>query len=248
MGSLVDEWVYENGKLDHTNIDTGEKGHEQFVIERICYDIGEDLRNDLEDVKNDYLDKENELLSHGYEIEDLDSAIESLSWVNGDDYPDLDSVLNGYEVLKNLDNSLSMKYADAISALKGDSRKYGTKKYGMILIRFNNFELWGWNRKRASEIEDAIGEIIQSDISPEMHSETINIHNYEDDKKYQMTIGDLISDPMSVRPVGFIDSKGFVPMLSAPGSRNWQQYRTSEVFKNWLMVRDGEMYLELYGQ
>jgi len=213
---LFGEYLYDGNYLQgaDSNIDSG---HEAHINNTICSTYAEDLVNIAKKLKQ--IDKKT--------IKKVEQS--------HDEY-DPYAVLALYGEIEDVSpKSVSdPKLKEAMKALGGDSREYGCKYLGYIIIRNNNFELWELNNDTSKQIIDAIHEILNDeDVKEEdLKGQEIEVYSYKTKQSRTLTYEDLESHNLNISP-SMPRTKANVPItLSGKGPRTqqWQSQYTSESF------------------
>lgn len=231
---LHGEYIYDGTHLMSADSNISQ-GHEEYIIQSICGEYAEDLIRDAKE------------LNHP----ELKNSIDKIQKnINYGEY-DPDEVYRLYDDIKDINPSLvsDPKLQEAMQALRGDSRKYGCKYLGYIIIRMNNFEVWELNKESAKKIVDAVHEII-NEIDPErdivddkdLLEQEIVVHPYNTDISRTYTLEELQSGQLfKTASIPTTKANVFIPQRTYGNKRlsstqKWQLAHTSEgfSFKEWL--------------
>ena len=191
---LRKEYIYDDGYLmdADSNID---KGHEQHVIDAICRMYADDFAEIAEEIldkkfnREDLSDDENEIKM---EIEDYINQIREYG-----EEQEPGAIYGLYKIIRSIEPRLvsDQKLQEAMHALYGDSRMFGCKHLGYIIIRGNNFEVWRLDPGTSKKIVNAIHEIADQDgygvSDDEISEQEINVYSYETEKSRTYTVGEL---------------------------------------------------------
>lgn len=230
---LHGEYIYDGTHLmaADTNIS---QGHEEYIIQSICGEYAEDLVNHAKELNHPELkDSINKIQKH----------------INYGEY-DPDEVYTLYDNIKDINPSLvsDPKLQEAMQALRGDSRKYGCKYLGYIIIRMNNFEVWELNKETAKKIVDAVHEMI-NEVDPErdivddkdLIEQEIEVYSYKNGVSRTYTMEELESGQL-FKTASMPKTKANVAIPQPRGTMAWQSRYTSESFsfksfKEWIKDR-----------
>jgi hypothetical protein len=191
---LRKEYIYDDGYLMDADSDI-DKGHEEHVIDAICrmyaYDFAE-IAEEILDKKFNREDLSGDENKIKMEIEDYINQIKEYG-----EGQEPGAIYGIYKIIRSIEPRLvsNPKLQEAMNALYGDSRMFGCKHLGYIIIRGNNFEVWRLDPGTSKKIVDAVHEIANQDgygvSDDEISEQEINVYSYETEKSRTYTVGEL---------------------------------------------------------
>lgn len=228
---LHGEYIYDGNHLMSADSNISQ-GHEEYIIQSICGEYAEDLVAIAKELKNP-------------ELENSIKVIER--YINSGEF-DPNEVYRLYDDIKDIKPTLvsNPKLQEAMQALRGDSRKYGCKYLGYIIIRMNNFEVWEMNRETAKKIIEAVYEIV-NEVDPERDivdekdilEQELEIYSYKTNQSRTYTVQELESGQL-LKTASMPTTKANVFIPKPTGTAAWQSRYTSEAssFKKWLSLNE----------
>jgi hypothetical protein len=189
---LMGEYIYDGYTLIGADGDISDMGHEAHIMQAICGTYAEELVGIAENLIKE--SEESEELIQELEV----NKIKVERNIRQEDY-DPDNIYSLYDSIKSIKSQLvsNPKLTEAMQALHGDSRKYGCKYLGYIIIRQNNFEVWEFNQETAKKIVNAAYDIAQDmdvlDVldEKELKEQELEIYSYKTNKSRSYTLGEL---------------------------------------------------------
>ena len=265
---LRGEYIWDGTHLMGADTDTDDFGHESYILQNICYEYGEDLLDKLQEIQTELGEltedqlKINQIFSKlhaaNYDLDDVASYISILENYIREDAFDPDDLARAFDIVA---TAFPQEYGtgkakEALDGLKGnlDPRIFGMKYNDYVLIRNNNFDVWGWNQKRANSIMSAIHDLIGHELEDpksELWDETITVNDFSvsESKPYEMTIRELDENPVTISKAPVVTSKDertpYLDPRSRGSSQAWGQRYTSEGFIGYIKRRDFKLYNEI---
>jgi len=236
---LRGEYIYDGSYLIGADGDVSDMGHEAHIMQAICGTYAEELVNIAEDlIEKSEKSKISEELIQELEVNKMKVERD----IRQEEY-DPDNVYSLYDGIKDINYKLvsNPKLTEAMQALHGDSRKYGCKYLGYIIIRQNNFEVWEFNQETARKIVNAAYDIAQDmdvmDIldESELKEQEIEVFSYKTNQSRSYTLGEL-EEGQILKTVTAPTTKASMYIPQPSRTQDWQQRFTSEnfSFKKWL--------------
>lgn len=240
---LMGEYIYDGYTLIGADGDISDMGHEAHIMQAICGTYAEEL-----------VDVAEGLIETSEISEDLLRELEVNKMkvernIRQEDY-DPDNIYSLYDSIKDIKYQLvsNPKLTEAMQALHGDSRKYGCKYLGYIIIRQNNFEVWEFNQETAKKVVNAAYDIAQDmdvlDVldENELKEQELEVYSYKTNQSRSYTLGELEEGQiLKTATAPKTKASMYIPQDSAPQelspTQRHQLRYTSEnfSFKNWFL-------------
>ncbi len=230
------EYIYDGYTLIGADGDISDMGHEAHIMQAICGTYAEELV-DIEEHLIEKSEKPEDLLR---ELEVNKMKVERN--IRQEDY-DPDNIYSLYDSIKNIKSQLvsNPKLTEAMQALHGDSKKYGCKYLGYIIIRQNNFEVWEFNQETAKKVVNAAYDIAQDmdvlDVldENELKEQELEVYSYKTNQSRSYTLGEL-EEGQILKTATAPTTKASVYIPQPSRTQDWQRRYTSESFsfKQWL--------------
>jgi hypothetical protein len=233
---LMGEYIYDGYTLIGADGDISDMGHEAHIMQAICGTYAEEL-----------VDIAESLIETSEIPEDLLQELEVNKMkvernIRQEDY-DPDNIYSLYDSIKDIKSQLvsNPKLTEAMQALHGDSRKYGCKYLGYIIIRQNNFEVWEFNQETAKKVVNAAYDIAQDmdvlDVldENELKEQELEVYSYKTNQSRSYTLGEL-EEGQILKTATAPTTKASVYIPQPSRTQDWQRRYTSESFsfKQWL--------------
>lgn len=233
---LMGEYIYDGYTLIGADGNISDMGHEAHIMQAICGTYAEEL-----------VDVAEGLIETSEISEDLLRELEVNKMkvernIRQEDY-DPDNIYSLYDSIKNIKSQLvsNPKLTEAMQALHGDSRKYGCKYLGYIIIRQNNFEVWEFNQETAKKVVNAAYDIAQDmdvlDVldENELKEQELEVYSYKTNQSRSYTLGEL-EEGQILKTATAPTTKASVYIPQPSRTQDWQRRYTSESFsfKQWL--------------
>lgn len=242
---LMGEYIYDGYTLIGADGDISDMGHEAHIMQAICGTYAEELVDVAEGlIETSETSETSEDLLRELEVNKM--KVERN--IRQEDY-DPDNIYSLYDSIKDIKSQLvsNPKLTEAMQALHGDSRKYGCKYLGYIIIRQNNFEVWEFNQETAKKIVNAAYDIAQDmdvlDVldENELKEQELEVYSYKTNKSRSYTLGELEEGQiLKTATAPKTKASMYIPQDSTPqGLSQTQRHQlryTSEnfSFKQWL--------------
>jgi len=233
---LRGEYIYDGSYLIGADGDISDMGHEAHIMQAICGTYAEELV----DIAKNLIEKSEISEELVQELEVNKKKVERD--IRQEGY-DPDNVYSLWNNIKDINYKLvsNPKLTEAMQALHGDSRKYGCKYLGYIIIRQNNFEVWEFNQETAKKIVNAAYDIAQDmdvmDIldERELKEQEIEVFSYKTNQSRSYTLGEL-EEGQILKTATAPTTKASMYIPQPSRTQDWQQRYTSESFsfKQWL--------------
>ena len=233
---LRGEYIYDGSYLIGADGDISDMGHEAHIMQAICGTYAEELV----DIAENLIEKSEISEELIQELEVNKKKVERD--IRQEGY-DPDNVYSLYDSIKDINYKLvsNPKLTEAMQALHGDSRKYGCKYLGYIIIRQNNFEVWEFNQETAKKIVNAAYDIAQDmdvmDIldERELKEQEIEVFSYKTNQSRSYILGEL-EEGQILKTATAPTTKASMYIPQPSRTQDWQQRYTSESFsfKQWL--------------
>lgn len=233
---LRGEYIYDGSYLIGADGDISDMGHEAHIMQAICGTYAEELV----DIAENLIEKSEISEELIQELEVNKKKVERD--IRQEGY-DPDNVYSLWNNIKDINYKLvsNPKLTEAMQALHGDSRKYGCKYLGYIIIRQNNFEVWEFNQETAKKIVNASYDIAQDmdvmDIldERELKEQEIEVFSYKTNQSRSYTLGEL-EEGQILKTATAPTTKASMYIPQPSRTQDWQQRYTSESFsfKQWL--------------
>jgi hypothetical protein len=233
---LRGEYIYDGSYLIGADGDISDMGHEAHIMQAICGTYAEELV----DIAENLIEKSEISEELIQELEVNKKKVERD--IRQEGY-DPDNVYSLWNNIKDINYKLvsNPKLTEAMQALHGDSRKYGCKYLGYIIIRQNNFEVWEFNQETAKKIVNAAYDIAQDmdvmDIldERELKEQEIEVFSYKTNQSRSYILGEL-EEGQILKTATAPTTKASMYIPQPSRTQDWQQRYTSESFsfKQWL--------------
>ena len=243
---LMGEYIYDGNILIGADGDISDMGHEAHIMQAICGTYAEELVDVAEGlIETSKTSEISEDLLRELEV----NKIKVERNIRQEDY-DPDNIYSLYDSIKDIKSQLvsNPKLTEAMQALHGDSRKYGCKYLGYIIIRQNNFEVWEFNQETAKKVVNAAYDIAQDmdvlDVldENELKEQELEVYSYKTNKSRNYTLGELEEGQiLKTATAPKTKASMYIPQDSAPqGLSPTQRHQlryTSESFsfKDWFL-------------
>jgi len=233
---LTSEYIYDGRTLLGADSKIGDMGHEEYITQGICTTYAQDLV----DIAEDLIETSEETLQ---ELEEIKMEVERN--IRQEDY-DPDNVYKLYDIIKDINYKLvsNLKLKEAMQALNGDSRRYGCKYLGYIIIRGNNFEVWEFNQETAKKIVKATYDIAEMYVldENELKEQELEVYSYKTNKSRNYTLGELEEGQIvktAIAPktkASMYIPQDYAPQELSPTQRHQLRYTSENFsFKNWFV-------------
>ncbi len=230
------EYIYDGYTLIGADGDISDMGHEAHIMQAICGTYAEELV----DIAENLIEKSEIPEDLLRELEVNKMKVERN--IRQEDY-DPDNIYSLYDSIKDIKSQLvsNPKLTEAMQALHGDSRKYGCKYLGYIIIRQNNFEVWEFNQETAKKVVNAAYDIAQDmdvlDVldENELKEQELEVYSYKTNQSRSYTLGEL-EEGQILKTATAPTTKASVYIPQPSRTQDWQRRYTSESFsfKTWL--------------
>ncbi len=230
------EYIYDGYTLIGADGDISDMGHEAHIMQAICGTYAEELV----DIAENLIEKSEIPEDLLRELEVNKMKVERN--IRQEDY-DPDNIYSLYDSIKDIKSQLvsNPKLTEAMQALHGDSRKYGCKYLGYIIIRQNNFEVWEFNQETAKKVVNAAYDIAQDmdvlDVldENELKEQELEVYSYKTNQSRSYTLGEL-EEGQILKTATAPTTKASVYIPQPSRTQDWQRRYTSESFsfKQWL--------------
>lgn len=265
---LRGEYIWDGTYLMGADTDVDDMGHETRILESISHEYGENLLEELQEILSQLNSIPDDQLESNplfrkiddatIEIDEIESIVNKLQRSIYSEILDSTEIATAFDIVKTVypESYSDPRDQDAIKALNRDldPRIFGMKYYDYVLIRNNNFDVWGWNQSRAKSIMSAIHELVGEELGDpksELWDKTITVNDFSvpKSKPYVMTIRELDENPLIISKAPVVTSKDertpYIDPTTRGSTQSWQQRYTSESFSNFLKHRDPVLFESL---
>jgi len=254
MSEITGEYWIIDGSIEYADGDNGDKNHEMIAYEHIArehlvtiYNFAKSLNMKIPSLASIEYSEHAESAVHGF----LTAIKKNMLSEKDPNNSNLPLYKNDNEIFEKIRRETKIDKEELSVLIQGvyfgaslDPRVVVMKKYGWIVLRNNNVEVYGYNDQKRKEIVDGIEEVLdQEGIDDNDEEVELSLFDYKTNRSWDSTLADLKNG--GIRATTLPTTTYNKPLMVPTKGLNLAQRQalfTSEAvgFKDWLLLSESK--------